>query len=190
MAPGLIAPRRRDPEHHVGPLRQRRQQFVQLGEVVGVVGVAHHHDAATSGGKPGAVGVAVAPLAHVDEPDTGRTRNVERAVGRAVVGDDDLPGQAGPANALPGPRDGGIKGFGLIETGITTDTSGTALIDACHLSRSCRSPQDARRNTQGSRHLTGRKHARRQPFTTDFYLRRASHRGRSTRCWPPHRGPS
>ena len=82
---------------------QPLDELVEVGEVVAVVGVAHDHvgaarrrDAAEERG----------PVPLVDDVDDARTvgfRDLLRAVGAAVVGDDDLADDAAPVEVAPAP---------------------------------------------------------------------------------------
>ena len=66
----------------------------EIGEVVAVVGVAHDEVAATGGGAGGVEGRAVATDGNVNDAGTVCECDRLRAVGRPVVAEDDLAGDA------------------------------------------------------------------------------------------------
>ena len=77
-------------DHHVGAVVEPLDEARDLGEVVRQVGVGHHDVLAARRAEAGQIGAAVAALGLVDDARSGRRGELGAAVGRAVVGDDDL----------------------------------------------------------------------------------------------------
>jgi hypothetical protein len=74
---------------------QTGQEPRQFAEVVGAVGVAHQHEPAAGGGDAASQRVAVAACRDFDNPCPGRFGQRLRAVGAAIVRDNDLARDAG-----------------------------------------------------------------------------------------------
>ncbi len=73
--------------NEVVALTQLRQEAVEVGEVVGIVGVAHHHVAAAGRLNAAEQRRAVALALHVHDPRAEGTGDLLAAVGRTVVHD-------------------------------------------------------------------------------------------------------
>ena len=94
-----MPPLKRLPVDEVVALAEPRDEWLELGEVVAVVGVAHDHPAPARGRDPARERGAVSAALDRHDPGAELLRDLLRAVRRAVVGDDDL---AGDAEALEG----------------------------------------------------------------------------------------
>ena len=88
--PGVDLAAQARTHHEVGAVLERLDEARDLGEVVGLVGVAHHDVLAAGGCEAGEVGAAVTLALLVDHPGARLAREVGRAVGGAVVGHDHL----------------------------------------------------------------------------------------------------
>ena len=117
MAPGSMPPAKRLPMTRSAPAAQRVDERAEVVEGVAVVGVGHDHEAPLGRGDARAERGAVAPFGHRDDPGPERFRDRLRAVGAAVVGDDDLAVDAQRLHRGPGLRDARGEGLGLVEAG-------------------------------------------------------------------------
>jgi hypothetical protein len=102
-------------EHQVVTVAKLLDQRGDGGEVVAVVSVAHDHELAAGGLDAAAKRIAVALLGDVNDPDAQLFRDDLGAVGAAVVGDDDLRGQAIALDGLLRVLDACSQGFHLVQ---------------------------------------------------------------------------
>ena len=96
---------------------QLLDELRDLAEVVAVVGVAHDHPAAARRGDAAHERRAVATVLDRDDARTEPLGDLLGAVGAAVVGDDDLAGDAGLGQAAPRLLDAGRERVRLVEAG-------------------------------------------------------------------------
>src|SRR5262249_28738562 len=101
----------------VVPGAEPLQEGGEGGEVVTVVAVAHHHVAAACRFDSRAEGRTVAALGHGDDAGAELLGDGLRAVGAAVVGDDDLTGDAVPLDEAARLADAARQGADLVEAG-------------------------------------------------------------------------
>ena len=109
----------------------------QGGEVVGVVGVSHDHEAAARGGDTADEGGAVAARRHRDDTCTRLACNVLGTVGAPVVGDDDLPHHPAGFEIAARLVDADLQRLRLIEAGHHDgefDVGQRVLVDKWHSS--------------------------------------------------------
>jgi len=100
----------------VKALAQLVDERTDRGEVVAVIRVAHDHVAASRRVDATDQGAAVAPSRDVDHARAKLLGDHPRAVGAAVVGDDDLRRKAVPGDRLLRFADAGRDRFHLVET--------------------------------------------------------------------------
>ena len=89
------------PHHELGACVELLHKPRDVGEVIGQVRVGHDDVLALGCGESGEVGAAVTAPLFVDDPRAGLLGQLRAAVGRAVVGDDDLALVAVLAERLP-----------------------------------------------------------------------------------------
>ena len=99
----------------VAAVPQLRHERVEAGEIVAVVGVADDDETAPCRRDAGPQRRAIAALRHRDDAGAARQRIFHRAVGRAVVGDQDLAGDAGAGEVVARLADAGGDRLGFIE---------------------------------------------------------------------------
>ncbi len=98
-------------------IAQGCDEAAQVREIVAVVRIAHDHEAPASGRDACAQGRAVALDRHVDDARARVTRDRLRAVGRAVVGNENLAGNARLRDEAARLVDAGWQRAILIEAG-------------------------------------------------------------------------
>ena len=86
--------------HEVITFAQFRHKFVQLREIVGVIGIAHQDELTARRGDPALQGAAVAAPLHGDDARAKVPGNLLRSVGAAVVGDDHFAADAMPLQGV------------------------------------------------------------------------------------------
>src|SRR5262249_30815162 len=101
--------------HERVALAQAREEGAEVGEVVAVVGVAEDHVAAPRGADAAMERAAVAALGHLHHARAQPLGDVLRAVAAAVVGHDDLAGDAARREEAPRLLDAGAERLGLVE---------------------------------------------------------------------------
>jgi hypothetical protein len=94
---------------------QLRQERIEAGEIIAVVGVADDDEPPACRRDAGAERGAIAALRHRDDAGAAGQGIFDRAVGRAVVGDQDLAGDAGTGEVVGRLADTGGDRFGLVE---------------------------------------------------------------------------
>ncbi len=99
----------------LGAVAQLLDEVRDLVERIGHVGVEHHDVLAAGGGEARQVRRAVTAPRLVDDARSGGHRQLGAAVLGVVVGDDDLPGDAGRRHRLQGEPDALLDVLGLVE---------------------------------------------------------------------------
>ena len=110
-----MPPRKRLPITRSAPSRSSLEERQQGGEVVGVVGVAHHHVRAASGTDAAHQGVAVSLVGHRHDAGARIAGELLAAIGAAVVGDDDLAVDAVLLEEADGLAHTGLYGLSLVQ---------------------------------------------------------------------------
>src|SRR5262249_23678628 len=101
--------------HQVVALAQPDEEVVEVGEIVAVVAIAHDDVAPARCADSGEQRAAVAAGGDVDYTRAPTARDLLRAIGAAVVGDDDLAVDARIAQIPFGLLDAGSQRFRLVE---------------------------------------------------------------------------
>jgi len=103
--------------HQLRPVAQARHEGVERAEIVAVVGVAHDDEAATGGGDAAQQGSSVTLLRDRHDARAHPARDLLRAVGAAVVGDQHLARDTGALEETLRLADAGGERLGLVEAG-------------------------------------------------------------------------
>ena len=103
--------------HQVGSVAQLLDEARDFAEVVAVVGVAHHDKRPRAAAIPPMQRVPVTSLGDGNHARARALGDRAGVVGAAVVGDDDLPRNAGARQGFPGPGDAVRERVGFVETG-------------------------------------------------------------------------
>jgi len=101
----------------VGPVAQLLEEAGKMVELVRVIGVAHEYVLSARGEDAGVQGRSVAANRHGDQACAVIACNLLGAIGRPVVGDDDLARNRVGAQRGVGFVDTGGEGFGLVQAG-------------------------------------------------------------------------
>ena len=101
----------------VGAVAQTLDQTVQAFEIIAVVGVAHDHEAAARRADPTDQRRAVAALRNGDDTGAQGFGHGLRTVGRAVVGDQHLAGDAAASQVAQGLADADFDRLRLVQAG-------------------------------------------------------------------------
>ena len=104
-------------DHQVAAVAQLVDQRRDRGEVIAVVGVAHDYEATSCGIGATNQRAAVALPGDLDHSRAQLPRDHLRAVGAAVVSDDDLGVQTAPLDRLLCFLDAGRERLGLVQAG-------------------------------------------------------------------------
>jgi hypothetical protein len=104
-------------DHEVGPGLQRLEKARDLLEVIGQVGVGHHHVAPLGGAEACQVGAAIPSAWLVGDVRAGARGDLGAAVVGAVVGHHDLAGDARLVHGTTCPHDALLDRPGLVQAG-------------------------------------------------------------------------
>ena len=101
----------------VKPGPQLVHKLGNLQKVIAAVGIAHNDKPAPRGGNASHQGTAITLLANLDDTRAQPGRNQLRAVGAAIIGDNDLTHNLMLVQGLPGGLDTPGQGLGFVEAG-------------------------------------------------------------------------